>query len=116
MTAIDQDFVLWQGEDKTITVDLEDGDGVAYGSTTGLTFSWRVSESKDISTALISKTSGSGITNGTSQITIDVASADTETLPANTYYHECRVVDGSSKEDVVFVGKLIIKASTTKTV
>src|SRR5687767_14791102 len=116
MTATDQNIVIWQGEDKPITVDLEDGDGAPYGSTDGLTFSWRVSPSKDDRTSLIAKSTGSGITNGTSLITIDLNSADSENLRPVDYYHECRVVDSSGEENVVFVGAFKVKPSTTKTV
>ena len=114
MTTTDQNFTMWQGEDKTITVALVDGDGAAYGSTAGLTFTWEVFATKNSDTALISLSTGSGITNGTSEITMVLDKTDTNALDPGTYYHECRVVDGSSDEDVVFTGGLTLEASPTK--
>ena len=113
MTTTGQNFTMWQGEDKTITVNLVDGDGVAYGSTSGLTFTWSVATSESATAATFTKTTGSGITNGTSLITITIDEADTDDLAAGSYYHECKVVDGSGKADVVFTGGLTLKDAIT---
>ena len=113
MTTTDQNFTMWQGEDKTITVNLVDGDGVAYGDTSALTFTWKVATSAFASSVLLTKSTGSGITNGTSKIEIEINETDTDDWTSATYYHECRVVDGSSEEDVVFVGGLTLEDSIT---
>ena len=112
MTTTGQTITVWQGEDKTITVSLTNSAGAAYGSTTGLTFTWIVSLTPT-SAALITKSTGSGITNGTSLITITLADTDTDAM-SGQYYHECRVVvDATSLEDVVFCGGFIVKDSST---
>lgn len=111
MTTTGQNFTMWQGEDKSITVTLTDADGGAI-DTAGLTFTWSMAEDAS-ETALLTKSTGSGITNGSSAITIALDEADTDDVAAGTYYHECRVVDGSSQHDVVFTGGLTLKESLT---
>jgi hypothetical protein len=113
-TQYNQNFTMKQGEDKTITVALTSDGTTPYGSTAGLTFTWKVFTDENATSALITKTTSSGITNGTSQITIAVAKADTSGQSPANYFHECRVVDGSSKEEVVFSGGLNLLASPTK--
>lgn len=113
MTTTDRHLTIWQGENKTITVSLTDADGNDYGSTSGLTFYYWVSSDKNATDYEIEKYTGSGITNGTSQITIALDKADTSGLSPGSYYHECRVIDGSSNEDVVFTGGFIVKPSPT---
>lgn len=116
MTTTGRNFTMWQGETKTITVALINAAGEAYGSTAGLTFTWKVFATENSDTALVTKATSSGITNGTSQIEIALAESDTDDLAAGTYYHECRVVDGSGNNDVVFTGGLTLKPSPTVTV
>jgi len=111
MTAIAQNFTVWQTTDKTVTVTLTNSDGDPYGSTSGLTFTWEVFSNDASTTALITKVSASGITNGTSEITIAIADTDTSSLSPGPYYHECRVVDGSSDADVVFIGTMSLQVS-----
>lgn len=113
MTTTGQHITIWQGEDKTITVSLTNAAGEAYGSTAGLTFYWWVSVDQLSTDYEIQKYSTSGITNGTSQITIALDKADTSGMAAGVYYHECRVIDGSSDEDVVFSGGFTVKGSPT---
>jgi hypothetical protein len=116
MTDINQNFEMWQGEDKTIRVNLYNSSGAAYGSLAGLTFTWKVFLDESETSAVISKTTGSGITNNASDyIDIAISKANTVSLDAPVrYYHECRVVDASAKEDVVFVGTLMLWLSPTK--
>jgi hypothetical protein len=115
MTTTGQNFTMWQGEDKTITVSLTNSSGSPYGDTDGLVFTWKVATSESATTALITKATGSGITNGTSQITIAIDEADTDDMAPGTYYHELRVVDTSSDHDVVLCGGLTLKDSITAT-
>lgn len=114
MTTKNQLIEVYQGEDKTITVNLTNSANAAYGSTTGLTFTWEVAADASAASVLITKSTGSGITNGTSAITITLADTDTDALAPGQYYHECRVVvDATTLEDVVFCGGFIIKDSLT---
>lgn len=107
---------MYQGEDKTITVSIANEQGAAYGSTSGLTFVWKVATSDVAASAVLTKSTGNGITNGVSIITITIDEADTDDLAAGSYYHECRVTDSNGDESVVFTGSLSILSSITETV
>jgi hypothetical protein len=109
MTTTDQNFTMWAGEDKDITVNLVDADGAAYGSLTGLTFAWKMATSENASSVLVTKTP----TGTTDSITFSLADTDTQGLAPGVYYHECRVTDASFDEDVVFTGGMTIKGSIT---
>lgn len=113
MTVENQLLTLWQGEDKSIIVSLTDADGNPYGSTAALTFLYRVTTAAENRSAIIEKTTGSGITNGTNEVTIALDKADTDDLDAGDYYHELRVTDGSGNEDVVFDGIFRLEPSAT---
>lgn len=113
MTTTHQNFEMYAGEDQTITVSpINDSAGDPYGDTAALTFSWVVRTSENATTDLITKATSSGITNGTSALTIALADTDTEDLAPGTYYHECRTTDAGA-ERVVFSGGMTLKASTT---
>lgn len=108
MTEINQDFTMYPGEDKIITITIP---GV------NLTGAQSIEWVLNLRTPL-SKTVGSGIvvtdpTNGILQITLD--SADTE-LVVGAFEHECRIKDVSGLESVVTTGLANIKKSTTVTV
>ena len=109
MTTTDQNFTMWAGEDKDITVNLVDADGDAYGDLTGLTFAWKMATSENASAALVSKTP----TGTTDSIAFSLADTDTQSLAPGVYYHECRVTDAGGDEDVVFTGGITLKASIT---
>jgi hypothetical protein len=69
--------------------------------------------------ALIEKTYAAGtITvgngNGTNdKLSIDLDAADSQGLEGESYYHECRVVDGASANHVVTSGTLSVNHSAT---
>ena len=109
MTKQNQDFLMWSGDNKTITVTVYDNDDVVV-DITNVAITWELSQNVD-SVALISKTAGSGITlsdptNGIFTITLD---------PANTgslsgrYYHEAEITDLSGDISTVMVGHATIK-------
>ena len=52
MTTTDQNFEMWAGEDKDITVNLVDSAGDPFGDLTGLTFSWKMATSETATTTL----------------------------------------------------------------
>ena len=105
MTTTAQNFTMWSGDDKTITVTLST-------DITGATINYAIAASVG-STALITKaTGGSGIaiTDAANGIfTIDLDPSDTSSK-AGVYYHECQVTDTSSVVSTVFVGSVTINA------
>lgn len=118
MTKIDQNFTMWQGEDVVITAPVTNAGGTAVSLAGATAALWRVYETVTASTVSLSKTLGSGIalvdSAGTDDaVQITIATGDTDSLDPGKYYHECRVVDSSNKEQVIFVGSLILKRSRT---
>lgn len=113
MTTTNQLLTIWQGEDKVVTVELVDANGEAYGSTATLDFLYRVTTAATDRSAILEKTTGGGITNGTGSITIELDKVDTDDLDEADYYHELRVIDLDGNEDVVFEGIFRVEASAT---
>lgn len=117
MTKINQDFALWQGEDGVLRVPVLDSAGEPK-VLTGSTVTWKAWFSTVNSIASITKTTASGIALADSAdtddaIVITLAKADTSSLTPGVYYHECRVLDALSKEQVVFSGNMTLNRSKT---
>ena len=119
MTKLNQDFTMFQGEDKQIRVPVTDSDGdpVDMGSFTTVT--WLLFTNKAATAATLTKqTGGSGITvisiNDTNDgVQILLETDDTHEVAKGTYYHECRGIDGAGNEGVLFEGSLNLKQSKT---
>jgi hypothetical protein len=117
MTKLNQDFTMWQGEDTVLRLPIKDAAGAAT-TLTGATITWRALASLGAAAVAIEKTTAEGITivdidDTDDGVEIAINKADTATLAVGNYYHECRVVDGTPDEQVVFVGKLYLKRSRT---
>ena len=120
MTTTAQDITVYEGEDKNITISVTDtAGGSAVNMTAATSITWRVTTKKNVDTATIEKTlAAGGITlandAGTNdQIVIALASADTQGLEGDKYYHECRMVDSAGKNHVVAIGYFDVKYSVT---
>jgi len=111
MTATDQNFTTWSGDDKVLTVTVTDGSGTAT-NLTGATINYELQALPPDGVALLTKTTGGGgisITDaaaGTFEITI--AAADTASL-SGVYFHECQVVDSSGNVSTIFTGRVNIR-------
>lgn len=113
---------MWQGEDLAVTVPITNSAGTAVSLTGATTVRWSLFAGRNVevsaATATLAKTLGSGISlvsvNGTNDgVRIAIDTDDTDDLDPGTYYHECRVVDASNDEQVVFIGNLYLKKSRT---
>jgi len=119
MTKLAQNITMWQGEDTVITVSVTDSAGDPVSLTGATAVRWSVYQKLESSSAALALTLGSGValvsvndTNDGVQITVDTD--DTDDLAAGTYeHHECRVVDASNQEQVIFIGKLYLNRSRT---
>lgn len=113
MTKDNQNFRMYQGEDKLLEISVLDEDGNAK-DITGATITWILATSPDAAAAEVTKsTGGSGvsITNaagGVFQVTLD--GSDTTSLEGN-YWHEAEVEDTSGHDNTVTTGYITIKAS-----
>lgn len=101
-----QNDTVNQGSHRVITVTVT---GLTL---TGLSMTYVVAASAT-SSALVSKTVGSGLTisDGT-HVLISFAPSDTASL-SGAYHHELRVTNGSSQTDLLFTGTLTVTANVT---
>ena len=115
MTALAQDFTVWQGEYKPIDVTVYEPDGIARKNITGATITWIIK--KRVNTeVLVTKSTDSGIiitsaTEGEFSITLNPVDTN---LSAGKYYHEARSVINDEPETIL-VGELTIKESGFRT-
>jgi len=110
MTKLDQDFTMWQGETISLRVPVTDsaGDPVTL---TGATVTWKATAGAAVLTKSGSVISIDAADDG---VQIDLDPADTTALTPKKYAHECRVVDAGGDHNVIFVGDLVLRLSSTK--
>lgn len=104
------------GEDKTITIDVVQGDGLTPQQMAGWGLTWELKAYPDSTTALVSKTvAASGIVIGDGSLiddraTITIDAADTSELTPGVYYHHLRRTD-SGFSVVLSRGDAFLRAS-----
>jgi len=118
MTEQSQDFEMWAGEYKELTIAILKPDGTPEDLTGPVTVVWVVKKRPDVNLpALVSKSSGRGAevltppTAGLVKITL--ASADTLAL-AGTYYHETEGTDTGGRPFTPTVGYLVVQPSAIR--
>lgn len=115
MTVTDQDFSMYAGDSRTLTIAVVDGDGAAV-NLTGASIEWGLWSDADATTLLISKSTSSGITILTQsgdtlgKFRVTLAPADTSGLQGD-YRHEAEVTDGAGNISTTTTGKATISAS-----
>ena len=110
MTSINQDFTMYAGDSKTLTVTVTDGAGAAKNITSA-TITWKMLEEQG-GTVKLTKTVGSGIaltTPSSGIFTVTIAAADTSAFLAGQYYHEAEVTDSGSLVSTVLTGTITLK-------
>ena len=119
MTSENQDFEMYAGESKVITVTVKDGTGEAL-NLTGATIEWVAKANEDEVNATITKNNGEGggleildQEANKGEFTITLAPADTEKLGGVTYYHEAEVIDASTNVSTVTRGMMEVKKALT---
>ena len=110
---ISKDDDLYTGEDKTLTVTIYQADGITPQNITGwaLSYRWKRSPKDADSEAVMTKTTSSGITLTTPAsglCTVAIADTDTDSLEAQTYYHEMKRTDAGS-ETVLTTGTVVLQ-------
>ena len=119
MTSEDQNFEMYAGESKVITVTvMDDATPPVPIDLTGASIEWIVKRSEDDAVGLITKTVGAGIallnqTTHKGEFTITLAPADTASLGGASYYHEAEVTDVATNVSTVTRGILTIKKALT---
>jgi hypothetical protein len=84
-----QNFTMYAEQDKTVSFDVLDENGLPIEADTIAGARWRVTPEPDRDLVVLEKLLGSGITKADGIITVVIA--DTDTLPAGTYYHELAI-------------------------
>jgi hypothetical protein len=117
MTDEGQNFEMYAGESKVLTVTVKD-EAAALIDLTGVSIEWIVKRFEDDVTGLITKTVGHGITlsnqvTDKGEFTITLAPADTESLGGASYYHEAEVTDVGGNVSTVTRGIMTVKKSLT---
>lgn len=105
MTKLDQDFTMWQGEEISLRVPVTDSDGLPV-TLTGATIAWKATAG---STTLSKSGSVISIDDTDDGVKIDLDPADTKSMTAKKYRHECRV-----NNNVIFEGDMVLRFSSTK--
>lgn len=108
MARINQDFDMWQKEDKVIEFTIASKDGSAKDLSGGSAV-WMVS----CSPAIVKSTSNGGITIDGNKVTVMLADTDTTDIQG-TFYHELRTVDANGNDEVSAIGTVKINHSYTK--
>ena len=118
MTEQSQDFEMWAGEYKEITIAVLDAAGNA-ADLTAATARWVLKKRPDGSMpALVSKSHEHGAevlvpeTEGKVKIVLD--SDDTADLAPGTYYHETEVLDSGDRPFTPTVGYLVVQPSAIR--
>lgn len=104
MGKLNQNFTTWKGNYRQIEFFIED-----VADLTGYSAEWACSVDVD-SAALVSKSSpSSGITLADSIVTVTLDPSDTSAMTAGDYYHELRLVDGSTNPSTPAIGTMTLK-------
>lgn len=112
MTKTNQDFTMWSGDDKTLTITVTDANDVVVDLTGASALVWILKRSKHAAAILVTKGLGAGVTitdaeNGI--FTVDLNPADTAALTQNNYYHEAQITDASGNISTLLIGTANIK-------
>lgn len=112
MTSVDQNFTMWSGDTRRLSVTVDDGATPPVAvNITGSAISWHLAKRLTSSTAILTKTVGVGITitNGAAGIfEVLIDPADTAALSGD-YYHEAEIVLSGGDKSTVMTGVATIK-------
>lgn len=115
MTAINQDFSMHSGDTKKISLVVKDESGSVVNTTGLLKAQFVIKNYANSTSALITKSLGSGITNSApsaGQLIVTIDATSSATLAAGEYYHETRIKDVNSNVGTITIGTLVVKSST----
>jgi hypothetical protein len=106
--TLNQNFQLFCGEDKLITVDM-----TGYDLATVSSLTWKLALSpyavnEDI---LLTKVQSSGIAVSGTSIEITIDAADTIDIKPDLYYHELKLVEADGKIKVAMTGNVVLRKS-----
>ena len=118
MASENQDFTMFAGDTKVIALSVLDGDGTVVNLTGLNSAQFVIKKYASSTTASVTKTLGSGITNSTPTqgvLQITISASDTASMDEGEYYHETRIKDSGNKIGTITTGKVTIKSATSLT-
>lgn len=108
MTAINQDFILFSGNSKTLSVTVYGEEVDLIGST----ITWILKQTDGTDPVLITKSTTNGGVMISDSTHFDVLLNTNETKGMKgTYYHESNCVDAAGNTSTLLVGSIEIKES-----
>ena len=100
MAATNQNFEMWQGEDKEIVFAIEDANDLS-----GASAEWRMAD-QVYRPAAITK---SGVVDGDAKtVKVTLVPADSEELKSGTWKHQLRLIDSAGKRNKAAEGTVTI--------
>jgi len=120
MTKVNQNFTVYQGEDRKVTIYVVDSAG-SPKTMTGGTPAWyaMLDPGDPIADAILSKTgaaieikNGNGINDA---IEFIISDTDSKGIAIGSYYHEAWVADATGKDQLVAIGWMTIRPSAKGT-
>ena len=111
MPAVEADFILYKGEDASVTVTVYQSNGTTPQDITGWSVSFVLHATRNDGLALVTKTVGSGIaltTPGSGLLTITLEDTDTSGLDPGWYrFYVART--GAGVEAVLTTGRVHLR-------
>jgi hypothetical protein len=111
MPSLKQNVTMWQGDARTLVIDVKNTDGT-IPSLVGASVTWWMGANPPTSAVHIKKdngnTGGVTITATPGEFSVVLAGADTATLSPGVYYHEAEVVLADGTPSTVTIGQFTI--------
>jgi hypothetical protein len=109
--ALNQNFQLFCGEDKVITVDMT---GYDLATVTSLTWHLALSPYAVDQEILITKVQSDGIAVAGTSLDVTIDAEDTIGLKPDLYYHELKLVEADGKIKVAMTGNVVLRMSLSQ--
>lgn len=100
MAVRNQNFELWQGENKELVFTVEDADDL-----TGATYDWRMAKTV-YQPAVVTKTGN--VSAGATTVTVTLEPSDTENLTPTTWQHQLRITDSAGRQNKAAEGTITL--------
>jgi hypothetical protein len=109
--ALNQNFQLFCGEDKVVSVDM-----TGYDLATVTSLEWKLARSPYSMDAdiLITKVQSDGIAVAGMSLEITIDAEDTFGLKPDLYYHELKLVEADGKIKVAMTGNVVLRMSLSQ--
>ena len=108
MAIKDQDFEIYQGNNKLLICDVEN-----VADLTGCTITWACAKRTAKTTVVLQK-EGTVLTEYPTKFSVAFVAADTNSISIGEYYYEVKIVDTDNIAVTVATGKMIVLPTLIK--